>query len=374
MKGRHTRRTGPSDLRLRGSRAYRGRHRVRGGSWGTVLPTLVLLVATIAAGMALPASAASQTTCAELDEPVHSGLLAATMHATLCSTAAGQGDAPLQVLVSGGTYNRTYWAGLGLDAYSYTRRANAAGFDTLAVDRIGTGDSSHPLSALVTAGVQADAVHQLITRARTGTLDGHRHSLVALVGHSLGSMAAVIAAARYPGDLGALILTGYSHLISGDQLLTSLTSMYPAALEGRPLDPGYLTTRPGVRAGLFHASDDVDPAVVAADEATKDASSATELPDAVLVGMARATSRSITVPVLLANGGRDSWACTAVDCTSPQALRAAEQPYFSTPLTTYVQPRSGHCLALAADGGEFTDFASQWLTTVLRAGDTRGAS
>jgi pimeloyl-ACP methyl ester carboxylesterase len=322
--------------------------------------------------MALPASAARQTTCAEVDEPVQSGLLTATMHATLCSTSTTQ-DAPLQVLVSGGTYNRTYWAGLGQHDYSYTRRANATGFDTLAVDRIGTGDSSHPLSALVTAWVQADAVHQLITRARNGTLDGHRHRLVALVGHSLGSMVAVIAAARFPGDAGAVILTGYSHLISGSQLLTSLTSMYPAALEGRRLDPGYLTTRPGVRAGLFHASDDVDPAVLTADEATKDASSATELPDAVLVGMAGATSRSITVPVLEANGGRDSWACTAVDCSSSEALRAAEQPYFSTPLTTYVQPRSGHSLALASDGGEFADFAGRWLTDVLAASGSGGA-
>ncbi|MFI5591266.1 alpha/beta hydrolase [Amycolatopsis sp. NPDC051758] len=374
MKGRHTRRPRPSDPPRRRSGAYRGRHRAGSRAWGKFWPTLILLVATLLAGMALPASAASQTTCAELDEPVHSGLLAATMHATLCSTSAAQGGAPLQVLVSGGTYNRMYWAGLGLDAYSYTRRANAAGFDTLAVDRIGTGDSSHPLSALVTASVQADAVHQLITRARTGALDGHHHSLVALVGHSLGSMAAVIAAARYPGDIGAVILTGYSHLISGDQLLTSLTSMYPAALEGRPLDPGYVTTRPSVRAGLFHAADDVDPAVVTADEASKDASSATELPDAVLLGLSPVTSHSITVPVLEANGGRDSWACTAVDCTSPQSLHAAEQPYFSTPLTTYVQPRSGHCLALAVDGGEFTDFASRWLTDVLPADGTGGAS
>jgi pimeloyl-ACP methyl ester carboxylesterase len=267
-----------------------------------------------------------------------------------------------------GTYNRTYWSGLGLDAYSYTSQANATGNATVAVDRIGTGESSHPLSPLVTAGLQADAVHQLITRARSGGLDGRHHTRIALVGHSLGSMAAVIAAARHPGDADALILTGYSHQLAADQLLASLASMHPAVLEGRALDPGYLTTKPGARAKLFHAAGDVDPAVAAADEATKDASSATELPDAVLVGMAAATSRSIKIPVLEANGGHDAWACTAAQCGSAEALRAAEQPYFSGLLSTYVQPRAGHCLALAADGGQFSSFATNWLAGVLRAG------
>ncbi|WP_284741854.1 alpha/beta fold hydrolase [Amycolatopsis sp. RTGN1] len=344
----------------------RGRHRAARRAFGTALAALFAVVAAILAGLGPSASAAQQSrSCTELDIPVNSGLLAEAMHATLCGPADGRAGAPLQVLVAGGTYNRSYWSGLGLDAYSYTARANAAGFATLAVDRIGTGASSHPLSTLITASLQADAVHQVIVHAREGSLDGQQHDQVALVGHSLGSMAAVITAARHPGDVDAVILTGYSHRIAPDQLLTSLTSMHPAALEGRPLDPGYLTTIPGARAALFHAADDVDPAVLAADEATKDVGSATELPDGVLVGLAQATSRRITAPVLEANGGRDSWACTAVDCTSADTLHAAEQPSFAAPLTTYVQARSGHCLALAADGGEFAQFASVWLHRVL---------
>ena len=37
------------------------------------------------------------------------------------------------------------------------------------------------------------------------------------------------------------------------------------------LDGGYLTTLPNVRVNLFYASPDDDPAVVASDEARKDA-------------------------------------------------------------------------------------------------------
>ncbi len=287
------------------------------------------------------------------------------MHATLCLPVLPAADIPLQVLVAGGTYNRTYWAGLGLPNYSYSARAASAGFATLAVDRIGTGRSSQPLSILVSASMQADALHQVITRVRSGVLTGRKHTRVALAGHSLGSMAAVIAAARHPADVDALILTGYSHRIAPGGLLTSLASMYPAASEGRPLDLGYLTTRPGVRGSLFHAYGEVDPAVLAADEITKDVASATELPDGVLAGLSRDTSRRITAPVLEANGERDSWACTAVDCASAASLLAAEHGYFTAPLTTYVQPRSGHSLALARDGGAFTDFASGWLHRVL---------
>jgi hypothetical protein len=52
-------------------------------------------------------------------------------------------------------------------------------------------------------------------------------------------------------------------------------SFYPAANDptfaGMGLDGGYLTTLPNVRVNLFYASPDDDPAVVASDEARKDA-------------------------------------------------------------------------------------------------------
>lgn len=369
-KGRHALRSGHPSV-TDTARGARGRHRRQRSH--TLVTALTLLIATICSvpiGAAAAAAAPAVGSCTELDMPVTSGLLPLSMHGTLCTPPGAPADVPLEILVAGGTYSSVYWNGAGIAQYSYTLHANSAGFATLAVDRIGTGKSTHPLSILVNATMQTDILHQVIARAHAGTIDGNRYSRVALVGHSLGSMITVMEAAKYPEDVNAVVLTGYSHRISATQLLSTLNQMHPAALEGGTLDLGYLTTVPGAREGLFDNAADVDPAVVAADERTKDISSATELPDAVLAGLAPAVSRSISVPVLEADGGQDHWSCAAVDCANASTLLTAEQPDYSKPLTTYVRPQSGHALALARDGGEFDNFASTWLFRVLNADGT----
>jgi len=75
-----------------------------------------------------------------------------------------------------------------------------------------------------------------------------------------------------------------------------------------------------------------------------------------------------------ANGGTDSWACTAVDCSTADTVRVAEQPNFSQPLTIYVHARSGHCLALAADGEESAKFVAAWPGRVLTPDDSGNGS
>src|ERR1700761_7316660 len=68
----------------------------------------------------------------------------------LCADGSPRGRA-VQVLIPGLTYGASYW-NFPLDPgrYSYVRAATAAGFATLALDRLGTGPSSHPPAAAVT--------------------------------------------------------------------------------------------------------------------------------------------------------------------------------------------------------------------------------
>lgn len=305
--------------------------------------------------------------CRDVNVEIRSGALSGIMHGTLCYP--GEGDAPLQILVAGGTYNSSYWSDLGTPGRppgrSYVANALAHGYATLALDRIGTGRSSHPASALVTGSAQADAVHQVIARARAGSLDGRRYRQVVLAGHSLGSMIAVMVAGQHPRDANAVVLTGYSHRVDPAQIAASLAAMHPAAEEGRRLDPGYLTTKPSVRPALFHAPGDADSVVTAAEETAKDASPAAELADAASIGTAAATSRAITAPVVEVNGGHDSWACAAVDCSSANAFRAAEQPNYTRPLTAYLLPDAGHAVTLAADRDRAHRAITRWLDTVL---------
>ncbi|WP_255750794.1 alpha/beta hydrolase [Amycolatopsis sp. FU40] len=289
------------------------------------------------------------------------------MHGTLC-TPATRTPRGLQVLIPGGSYNRHYWDGVKLPAYSYTARANAAGYATLALDRLGTGDSTKPLSALVTDTVQTDAIHQVIARARAGTLDSRRYSRVVLAGHSLGSLQSALAAARHPGDADAVVLSGYSHHVSPTETVRLLGTTHPKTLEMSSLDPGYFTTIPHQRAAMFDAPDDVAPEVVAADEAGRDQFSAAEVPVALLGGLAPATTRAIAVPVLVANGGKDTWACPGTLCASADSLRASEQDAYSHPVDAYVLLRAGHSLAIAADGSQFADAVASWLDRTLLGG------
>jgi len=51
----------------------------------------------------------------------------------------------LEILVYGITYNKTMWAGMGFsDQYNWHKHANAQGYATLALDRLGYSLSSYP--------------------------------------------------------------------------------------------------------------------------------------------------------------------------------------------------------------------------------------
>src|SRR6202012_1165558 len=88
------------------------------------------------------------------------------MDGTLC-VPPGNHHHILQLLVHGGSYNRVYWD-FPLDPahYSYVKWANAAGYATLAVDRIGAGTSSHPTSETVTVEGSANSLHQVIQQVK----------------------------------------------------------------------------------------------------------------------------------------------------------------------------------------------------------------
>lgn len=318
-----------------------------------------------------PASvaAADGVRCTTVDVPVTLALLPQTVRGQLC-LPANNTPRTVQVLVHGGTYNRAYWDLPGNATYSYQRDMASAGYATFAIDGLGSGESSQPLSALITGATQASVVHQVVARVRAG-VTGTRFGKVVLTGHSMGSGIVVLAAATYR-DVDGVVLTGMTHSMD----VVRLTGIFvdgirPSTLDPilswRHSDPGYLTTLPGTR-GVFHDPGDVRPEIVTADEDTKDQVATTVVPDLLAAAFVGPASLGIDAPVLIANGQQDTLFC-AYKCADDDALYAAETPYFSEKarLTVHLTPRAGHSVALSEHADDHRTAIRTWIQGTVDA-------
>ena len=236
----------------------------------------------------------------------------------------------IQIALHGATYSHLYWDWpFQPETYSYMRRATAAGYAVLNIDRIGIGQSDRPPSEAVTIGSNAYVVHQIVQALRGGDLvvpSFGRVSAdrVALVGHSLGSVIAIQEVATY-GDVDGVVLTGVSHTVT-PALGEVLATLYPASLDprfaGQSIPDGYLTSQPGTRGVSYHLPS-VDPLVLALDEQTKETVTIAELNTAV-PGLGFSTG--VHVPVLVVVGDFDGAFCNPPTCTASGSL--ATEPSF----------------------------------------------
>ncbi len=292
----------------------------------------------------------------------------------------GQAPRGVQVLVHGITYDHRYWniadpAHPRADTYSWEAHASRAGYATASIDRLGSGLSSHPLSTFVDITSNSTALHNLVQALRAGEVaaPGRRRvafSKVALVGHSYGSWTSMIEASRFR-DVDAVILTGFTHKVNVDAALNISANSYPAVLDhqfaGTPLDPGYLTPRPGTHRSLFYApGTDVDRRIIERDEATKGTYTLEEIDNFLLV---LSTRLRINVPVLLVNGTMDGIFCNqtalslGTDCSSNARVVAQESHYFpqAPSLRSILVPGLGHDLNAFRHARSGFRGANSWL-------------
>ncbi|KOV76924.1 alpha/beta fold hydrolase [Nocardia sp. NRRL S-836] len=311
------------------------------------LSAAVLLAALLP--VPAPASAAA-TSCEDVTTSVQFGLTRQVMYGRLC---VPQGATTVQVLVPGGTYTSEYWdIPVEGDTRSVTRAMNGAGIATMAVDRIGTGRSSKPLSLLVDVPSQAQAVHQVVERLRP------RFAKVLLGGHSIGSAIAMAEAGRYH-DVDGVLVTGMTHQWDYVRAVPALTNLIPATLDPvlglRGLDVGYLTTAPGTRYTMFHAPGPRIASVVARDESTKDVVAAGEfVTTALMSNLVLPASAAIDVPVLTVQTSADYFCGTpplGADCSSSRALAASERPFYprAPRLDAFVVNGYGHCFNFSTE-------------------------
>ena len=311
--------------------------------------------------LSTPAPAVAATTCEDLSVPVTVALLPQTMHGRLC---APPGVSKVVVLIPGGTYNASYWdIGYTPEIHSFRLAMNQAGVATLALDRLGTGGSSKPLSTLLSASAQATAAHQVIRSMRS------RFAKVVVGGHSIGAAMAMIEAGRYR-DVDGVLVTGMTHRMNLITVLPVMANMIPAPLDpslaGRGLDAGYLTTDPGTRYTAFHTPGPLDEAAIAYDESTKDVFASTEAVDSLTsTTVVTPASQRITAPALLVVGNDPHFCGTlGSDCSSPEALRASEAPFFGGSLRTYILDGYGHAINYAPNAPTYFAVVTSWLKTL----------
>jgi pimeloyl-ACP methyl ester carboxylesterase len=287
--------------------------------------------------------------CREVSFPVTLSPTDTTVYevaGVLCSLGSIHGKT-IQITLHGATYSHLYWDWpFHPERYSYVRRAMAAGYAVLNLDRIGVGASDRPPAAAVTIDANAYVVHQIVTALRSGdrVVPGFgriRAGRVALVGHSLGSLISIAEAGTY-GDVDGVVLTGVSHEIS-PILGETLSTLYPANLDphfaGLSIPDGYLTSQPGHR-DVFYQAPFYDPQVLALDEQTKETVTTAELDTAV---PSLALSSSIHVPVLVMVGDDDAAFCGAPSCSASGSL-ASEPGFYPADACaeTAIVPKTGH--------------------------------
>lgn len=97
--------------------------------------------------------------------------------------------------------------------YSYVNTALASGYSTLAIDRLGIGNSSHgdPLNE-IQAQLEVQALNAVTTKLRNGEIKDvpQKYSKIIHVGHSFGSVQSMWLSSLYPNNTDGLILTGFS--------------------------------------------------------------------------------------------------------------------------------------------------------------------
>lgn len=284
----------------------------------------------------------------------------------LCFRGQITADTPVQLLLHGGAYNHTYWdSPFQPERYSYVQAATKRGYATLNIDRLGYGQSDHPVATTLNFDVAGFITHQLVQTLRAGLL-GVRFNRVILNGHSMGALTAEKEAATYH-DVDGLIVSGIGHNLSPppDQLTTFTPAATDPKFIGQLALATYLTSRPNVRISVFVARGSYDPAIAPVEEGVlKDTLAPTEF-----LALPNDTSdqnqltQNITTPVLFAQGRYDQiWCTRTFDCeTDPQALK--EGSYWSPGIsfTRVVIPDAGHSINSNLSAPTFFDATFSWL-------------
>ncbi|KAG8712447.1 hypothetical protein FRC08_014563 [Ceratobasidium sp. 394] len=125
----------------------------------------------------------------------------------LCLPNGWRDGGVVHIGTHGINFDHSYWEFGYSKEYNYIEAATKAGYAVFTHDRLGVGQSDKPDGlGEVQAATEVEILHQLIQNLRsTG-----KFSKVVGIGHSFGSIQLTGIANKYPDDVEAVILTGYT--------------------------------------------------------------------------------------------------------------------------------------------------------------------
>ncbi|EJD46580.1 alpha/beta-hydrolase [Auricularia subglabra TFB-10046 SS5] len=274
------------------------------------------------------------------------------------SNAVSSHSNTLLLSLPGGTYGPVYWDfSFQPENYSFVRYANARGFATLNVARIGSGLSDHPDPIKVLQmPLQIAAIVELVERARNGAWERPYANIVGL-GHSLSSGFVNGVVVQEPTVFDGVVLTGYAHNIINEPPVTSFPNANTAGIPRfAGLPDGYVTSPRGARSGFYGPAGTYDPEVVEHDEAHK---------DVVALGEYLTYQRFDPVAprfrghVLAANGQYDAITCPGPAC---ETIKDEARAYLAAAsFEAVVVPQSGHDVNLNLGAQQFFETVISWL-------------
>lgn len=301
---------------------------------------LVMLVPVLGALMnATTADASAPTEITFTVESLHEPLTARTIRGTLSQPECSADTVVL--LQHGLSYTRRAWDRPG---YSVVQPLVDAGFDVVAIDRLGYGASTLPDGYNVSSESHASNTRQIVDTLRTTY--GYDH--VVIGGHSAGSETSTLAAGLF-GAGDAVLALGYHHFPSQQIATDFITGDLVRAAQD---DYEYFLGTPEHRAGMFYTAA-ADPAVIADDTAN-----AVLTPSGEIFSIGKQPSRSVLsqvkVPVFLQLG--DSDALFPVEFADEEAAL-----FTQAPVTVDVVPAAGHTFMLHPTGPAGTGRMAAWV-------------
>jgi pimeloyl-ACP methyl ester carboxylesterase len=301
------------------------------------------------------------------------------MCARIVAPAEPDAAAPVLFCVPGMSYGKEYWD-VPLAGYSFARFAAAAGHVVIAVDNVGTGESSRPadsdavtLAAMATAN--AAAAQEALARLAAGDLLPGLAPIAAGppvgVGHSLGGCLVLLQQAEH-STFGALAVLGFSNqplegIYEDHEREAELTDAgrFAWATEHLPpklwgarweeLDSYFELPRENFTE-LFYAPG------TAAEVIAADGEGATSVPrgaaiETTIPRVSAAAAEKVDVPVLLAYGATD---------LSPDPLAEVATYPAATDITLLRLANSAHCHNLSPDRELLWDRLLGWAGEVAR--------